>query len=68
MFKIKHGYKKNVPSLEVVEVFLVQCNLVDDKYQQNYQVLHVSACNKYYAYELNLEASNLVILTLMKLS
>ena len=26
---------ENVPSLEVVEVVLVQCNLVDNQYQQN---------------------------------
>ena len=30
MEKTKNG--KNVPSLELVEVFLVQCNLVDNKY------------------------------------
>ena len=27
---------ENVPSLEVVEVVLVQCNLVDNKYQQKF--------------------------------
>ena len=31
--KTKNGEK--VPSLEVVEVVLVQCNLVDNQYQQN---------------------------------
>ena len=30
--KTKNG--KNVPSLEVVEVVLVQCNLVNNQYQQ----------------------------------
>ena len=30
MEKTKNG--KNVPSLEMVEVVLVQCNLVDNKY------------------------------------
>ena len=30
--KTKNG--ENVPSLEVVEVVLVQCNLVDNQYQQ----------------------------------
>ena len=28
-----------MPSLEVVEVVLVQCNLVDDQYEQNYTLL-----------------------------
>ena len=30
--------RENVPSLEVVEVVLVQCNLVDNQYQQNSEV------------------------------
>ena len=30
----------NVPSLEVVEVVLVQCNLVDDQSQQKSEVLY----------------------------
>ena len=36
--KTKNG--ENVPSLEVLEVFLVQCNLVDDQYQQKSEVLY----------------------------
>ena len=32
--------KENIPSLEVVEVVLVQCNLVDDQYQQKSEVLY----------------------------
>ena len=32
--KTKNG--ENVPSLEVVEAVLVQCNLVDNKYQQKF--------------------------------
>ena len=31
--KTKNGEK--VPSLEIAEVFLVQCNLVDNQYQQS---------------------------------
>ena len=30
--------RENVPSLEVVGVVLVQCNLVDNQYQQNSEV------------------------------
>ena len=37
MDKTKNG--KNVPSLEVAEVILVQCNLVDNQYQQKSEVL-----------------------------
>ena len=36
MDKTKNG--ENVPSLEVFEVVLVQCNLVDNQYQQKSEV------------------------------
>ena len=58
--KIKNGEK--VPSLEVVEVVLVQCNLVDNQYQQKSEVLYTFTPNKSYAYLLNVEPSNLVFL------
>ena len=41
---------QNVPSLEVVEVVLVQCNLVDNQYQQKSEVLYNFIPNKSYAY------------------
>ena len=37
-------------SLEVVEVVLVQCNLVDNQYQQTSEVLYTFMPNKSYAY------------------
>ena len=49
-------------SLEVVEVVLVQCNLVDNQYQQTSEVLYTFMANKFYAYFLNVELSNLVLL------
>ena len=49
-------------SLEVVEVVLVQCNLVDNQYQQTSEVLYTFMPNKPYAYLLNVELSNLVLL------
>ena len=52
--KTKNGEK--LPSLEVVEVVLVQFNLVDNQYQQNSEVLYT------YAYLLNVEPSNSVFL------
>ena len=36
----KTKYGENVPSLEVVEVVLVQCNFVDNQYQQKSEVLY----------------------------
>ena len=58
--KTKNGEK--VPSHQVIEVVLVQCNLVDNKYQQNSEVLYTFTHNKSYAYMLNVELSNLVFL------
>ena len=49
-------------SLEVVEVVLVQCNLVDNQYQQTSEVLYTFMPNKSYAYLVNVELSNLVLL------
>ena len=53
---------KIVPSLEVVEVVLVQCNLMDNQYQRKSKVLYTFNPNKCYAYLLNVEPSNLVFL------
>ena len=47
---------EKVPSLEVVEVVLSQCNLVDNQYQQKSEVLYTFMSNKSY------ESSNLVFL------
>ena len=44
----------------MIEVVLVQCNLVDNQYQQKSEVLYTFTPNKYYAYLLNVEPSNLV--------
>ena len=53
---------ENVPSLEVVEMVSFKCNCVDNQYQQKSEVLYASMPNKYYAYLLNVEPSNLVFL------
>ena len=50
---------ENVHSLEVGEVVLVQCNLVDNQYPQKW---HNFTPKKSYAYLLNVEPSNLVFL------
>ena len=49
---------KNIPSLEVFKVVLVQWNLFDHQYQQKPKVLYTFTPNKYYL--LNIEPSNLV--------
>ena len=50
----KNGEKE--PSLEVVEVILVQCN------QQKSKVLYIFMPNRSYAYFVNVESSNIVFL------
>ena len=58
--KTKNG--ENVPSLEVVEVVLVQCNLLDNQYQQKPELLFAFMRNKSFSYLLNTEPNNLVFL------
>ena len=58
--KTRHGEK--VPSFELVEVTLVQCNLADNQYQQKSEVLYTFTPNKFYAQLLNVESSNFVFL------
>ena len=53
---------ENVPSLKVVEVVLVQCNLGDNQYKQKSDVLQTFTPNQCYAYLLNVEPGNLVFL------
>ena len=49
-----------MPSFEVIEVALVQCNLVDNKYKRKSEILYTFIPNKSYAHMLNLEPSNLL--------
>ena len=49
---------ENVPSFEVVEVVLVQCNVADNQCE----VLYTFTLNKSSAYLLNIEWNNLVLL------
>ena len=40
---------EEVPSLKVVEIVLIQCNLVDNQYQQKSELLYTFKPNKSYA-------------------
>ena len=42
----KNGNRENVPNLEITEVVLVYCNIVNNNYQQNSRVLHIFVPNK----------------------
>ena len=46
----------------MVEVDLIQWNLVNDHYQQRYEVLYTFRPNKSYVYLLNIESSKLLLL------
>ena len=37
---------KNVPNLEITEVVLIHCNIIDNNYQQNSSVLYTFILNK----------------------
>ena len=70
--KTKNG--EIVPSLEVPDIVLVQCNLTDNQYLQKTGVVYTFTHNKPYGYLINIELnklvffSNLLRLSLMKLS
>ena len=52
----------NVPNLEVVEVVLVHCNLVDNDYQQNSRILFTFVPNKTFGSLLEISPANHVFL------
>ena len=54
--------EKNVPHFEIIDVVLVQCNLVDNQYQEKSEALSTFTPNKSYAYLLHVERNDLVIL------
>ena len=54
--------REKVPSLEVVEVVLVQYNLVENQYQEKSEVLYTFTPNESYTYLLNVEPSKSVVL------
>ena len=61
---IEYIIKKHetLPSLQIVEVVLVQCNLVDNQYQQRSEILYTFTPNKSCAYLLNVGPRDLVFL------
>ena len=53
---------ENAPSLEVVDVILVQCNLVDNDCQKTSEISSTFTPNESYAYWLNMEPKYLMFL------
>ena len=54
--KDKNG--ENVPHLEIVEVVLVHCNLVNNDYQQNSRILYTFVPNKTFSSLLEISPPN----------
>ena len=76
-FKIKNGYylelltpesmkllgsTENVPHLEIVELVLVHCNLVNNDYQQDSRILYTFVPNKTFGSLLEISPTNQVFL------
>ena len=49
---------ENVPHLEITEVVLVNCNIVNNDYQQDSRVVYTFAPNKSFGTLLNISPSN----------
>ena len=58
--RTKNG--ENFPSLEVVEVVLLQCNLIDNQYRQKSEALYTFTNKTFYGYLLKVEQDSLVFL------
>ena len=60
MFKDKNG--ENVPHLEITEVVLIHCNIVDSYYQQDSRVLYTFVSNKLFGQLLDISPKNFIFL------
>ena len=58
--KDKNG--ENVPHLEITEVVLVHCNILDNEYQQDSRVLHTFVPNKPFGSLLEISLTNNIFL------
>ena len=52
----------NVPHLEVVELVLIHCNIVDNSYQRNSRILYTFVPNKPFGSLLEISPSNHIFL------
>ena len=58
----KHENGENVAHLEITEVVLVHCNIVNNKYQQNSGALYTFVPNKSFGQLLDISPKNLIFL------
>ena len=60
--RAKDKNRENVPHLEITEVVLVRCNMVNNDYQQDSRVLYNFVPNKSFGSLLNISPSNHIFL------
>ena len=58
--KVKNG--ENVPHLEIIELVLVHCNLVNKDYQENSRILYTFVPNKLFGSLLKISPTNHIFL------
>ena len=58
----KDGNGENVPHLEIAEVLLIHCNIVNNNYQQNSRVLYTFVPNKLLGQLLDISPANFICL------
>ena len=58
----KNENGENIPRLEITEVVLIHCNIVNNSYQQNFKVLDTFAPNKSFDQLLNISIENVIFL------
>ena len=58
----KNENGETVPYLEIIEVILVHCNIVNKDYQQDLKVLHTFVFNKSFGQLLDISPKNFIFL------
>ena len=62
VLKVKDKNGENVPYLEITEVLLIHCNVVNNSYQQNSSVLYTFVPNKSFGQLLDISPGNFTFL------
>ena len=58
--KKKKKNQENEPYLEITEVVLIHCNVVNNSYQRNSRLLYTFISNKYLSQLLDISAKNFI--------
>ena len=53
---------KNVPHLEITDVILVNCNVVNNSCQQDLRAMYTFLCNKQFGQSLDISPKNFIFL------